>query len=725
MTQIQSTGQSSIRLGDALQLAHEGKLTLKESKSPFSPFQLAKNIDSKNFLVSSFAKLCAGLLAEVKVPTKAITDRQVIPVPSGRRDALRLGGFGNALVMDAKSIKQDNAKLVAQMTTPKVGNDGSQQDYLELAFAQATRAQGLGYKMSELPRSVQENLRNEVKSSLRNLVEAASANNTRLDGKTVMDEMKLTVCKELILCQAYDEICRAKGVEMPLGAKDHLSLMSSIDSLRMTQKPMISQQEWKQSLRDPASPLAQERIHKAVQKFVETRQQTLDHIDQMGLDERQKALFTQRVKSGEDHSSIKDLDKLQAKRGPLLAQLDSFLATKGLDEQLKAFTKSFVQSNLQVTSTAQIDRMLALREPARSLIGVLTNVASSRHEIVGALQDMFKVHVSLVHRMEADAKAAGKEFGEDEKMALIGDAIDFAHAQVGVSDIGAKQLCERLLGKEMAELRDALSFMQTQHAGSHRDEVRPLKALFMLNQLYSVYGQQIGKEAFEIEQDLKTPNLIHETNLPGWTKPLQATHQHFSNSFTQIWSDKVNQAVISDLKAGKTGNTKAPFSSSGIHERFVRDLPRCDLKIDGQSTKDVSDIERFFTNSDGVLNKTDAMTLTSLINQDFFNGLAEALLEHPDIRGTLSFFKSTQHFDLSRLPNGDYKVSFGWETQPNGVLRLDGTHGLLDPRSSMFNVGGTCVIRPGQEPMLVFKQAPLSIREFTRTDDSNVAGGKF
>ena len=720
MTQIQSTGQNTISIGDALQLAREQKITLKESKSPFSLYQLSKNMDSQYFLVSFLAKACAGLISGIKVPTKSVTDREVIPLTSGQRDALYLDGFRKALVTDTKSIKQHNAQLVERLSKPK----SDQEDYLKLAFADETLRQKMDCKMDDLPHSIQQGIRKDVDKVLKNLVNSANAKNTRLDQKTVLDEMKVVVRQELFLRQAFAEISASKGYAYPLSANDHNKLRQGIAQLHLMQKPMIKSDDWEKALRDPASPVVKERIQKEVLQLIEKRQKTLDHIGQMGLDERQKSLFTARVTNGEPFSSIEDLNKIQAKRSTLLTQLDSFLATKEIDEPLKAFTKEFVHNNLQVTSTAQIDRMLALREPALGLIQVLNNSSSSGSEVVSALHDLFNGHASVVKDMESEARAKGKEFGDDERVGLIGDVLDFARTQAGLSDGEARKLCDRLRGPEMTELRDALEFMQGQHASGIIEENRSLRTVFMLNILYSAYGQQIGKEQAEIEQELTTPRLINKTNVPEWTKPLAPKTQFLSRAFTQLWSEKLNQSVTSDLKAGKTEGPKSPFSSSGIHNAFVKDLHRLNFKLNGQSTAQVPDIERFFTDAKGTLNKNHAMAVTSLLYQEFFNQLQVTLLEHPDVRGSLALRNGSMHFDLSRLANGDYKVGFLWAGQPNGIVSRNGDMRMLDPRSSQFAVSGSCLIQPGKEPLLVFAAPPVCIREFVETNDPMVASGQ-
>lgn len=191
-----------------------------------------------------------------------------------------------------------------------------------------------------------------------------------------------------------------------------------------------------------------------------------------------------------------------------------------------------------------------------------------------------------------------------------------------------------------------------------------------------------------------------------------------SGNFSQDWARLLNESLRTDIekdnRVGREGGSEV-YTPSGISRRFERDLPRADYKFDGRPVKSMSEVEAFFSSGSGMPRTNDAKVVTSLVQQDFMNALImEVLPRNAPVNGSLLFANQHQHYDTSRLPNGDYQVSFEFRSHPN-VLTPTQVQGselqtfelrMLDPNKSFFNLSGSCVIRPGQNPVLIFDQPP-------------------
>lgn len=102
--------QNSMRLGDALKLAEEGKINLVKDQSPFSLWKLSQDVKSSNLLVSSFAKACVALFSDAQIHMQRRAPVQ--PLLERRLERVELAGRGHVQANGGGTVTKDSLNRV-------------------------------------------------------------------------------------------------------------------------------------------------------------------------------------------------------------------------------------------------------------------------------------------------------------------------------------------------------------------------------------------------------------------------------------------------------------------------------------------------------------------------------------------------------------------------------------------------------------------------------------
>lgn len=111
--------QNSMRLGDALKLAQEGKINLVKDQSPFSLWKLAQDMKSNNPVVSSFAKACVSLFSDAQIhmqrraPVQPLLERRLERVELAGRGHVQENDGGGTITKDG--LNQVEARFLKEV----------------------------------------------------------------------------------------------------------------------------------------------------------------------------------------------------------------------------------------------------------------------------------------------------------------------------------------------------------------------------------------------------------------------------------------------------------------------------------------------------------------------------------------------------------------------------------------------------------------------------------